>query len=154
MTQVLQGTLIAQGMKFAIVVSRFNEFVSNRLLAGAVDTLVRHEADEKNIHVVWVPGSFELPYVAKKLADKKIYDAILCLGAVIKGETPHNEYIASEVAKGIAHSAMESGQPIIFGVLTTDNLEQAIERAGAKTGNKGSEAARAAIEMANLFKTI
>lgn len=154
MSKVIQGKLVARGKKFAVVVSRFNEFISNRLLKGAVDILVRHEAEEKDIEVVWVPGSFEIPLVAKRLAESKKYNAIICLGVVIQGDTPHNEYIAAEVAKGIALSAMESGLPVIFGVLTTDTLEQAIERAGAKNGNKGSQAAEAAIEMANLFQQI
>lgn len=154
MTKVVSGKLVARGMKFGIVVSRFNEFISSRLLKGAVDSLVRHEAEHDDIDVYWVPGSFELPYVAKKLAGKKIYNAIICLGAVIQGDTPHNEYIASEVAKGIAHSSLETGVPIIFGLLTTDNLEQAIERAGAKMGNKGSQAAESAIEIANLYQQI
>lgn len=154
MSKVIQGKMVARGKKFAIVVARFNEFVSNRLLKGAVDILVRHEADEKDIEVCWVPGSFEIPIVARRLADTKKFNAVICLGVVIQGDTPHNEYIAAEVAKGIAQASLESGLPIIFGILTTDNLVQAIERAGAKNGNKGSQAAEAAIEMANLFQQI
>ncbi|MFH1379436.1 MAG: 6,7-dimethyl-8-ribityllumazine synthase [bacterium] len=154
MSKVVKGKLAGRGLKFAVVVSRFNEFVSNRLLKGAVDTLERHETENKDIDVVWVPGSFELPFIAKRLAETKKYNAIICLGAVIQGDTPHNEYIASEVAKGIAHTAFETGIPVIFGVLTTDNLEQAVERAGAKSGNKGSQAAESAIEMANIVQQI
>ncbi len=154
MTTVIQGKLVARGMKFAVIVSRFNEFISNRLLKGAIDTLLRHEAEEKDIDVCRVPGSFELPLTAKKFAGKKKYNAVICLGAVIQGDTPHNEYIAAEAAKGIAQASLESGVPVIFGVLTTDTLEQAIERAGAKSGNKGSQAAESAIEMAHLFQQI
>lgn len=151
MGKVYEGKLIATGKKFGIVVSRFNEFLTKKLLEGAQDTLIRHGADEKDIDVVWVPGSFEISYAASRLAKGKKYDAIICLGAVIKGDTPHNEYIASEAAKGIAQTGLSSGIPTIFGVLTTDTLEQAIERSGTKSGNKGADAAISEIEMANLF---
>lgn len=151
MTKILAGKLNAKGLKFGIVVSRFNEFISQKLLDGALDALIRHQADEEKIEVVWVPGSFEIPYAASKMAQSKKYDAIICLGAIIRGETPHFDYIASEVAKGIAQTALATGVPTIFGVITTDNLEQAIERAGTKAGNKGAEAAISAIEMVNLF---
>lgn len=149
--KVYEGNFLGKDKKFMILVSRFNEFISKRLLEGCVDMLKRHEVDEKNIDVAWVPGSFELPYVAKKIAKDKKYDAIICLGAVIKGGTPHNEYIASEVTKGIASVSMETGVPVVFGVLTPDNLEQAIERAGAKEGNKGAQAGLTALEMVNLY---
>jgi 6,7-dimethyl-8-ribityllumazine synthase len=151
MTKVLSGKMDATGRKFGIVVSRFNEFITGKLLEGAVDSLVRHNADEKNISVAWVPGSFEIPAVAQKLAESKKYDAVICLGCVIKGDTPHFDYIAAEVSKGVAHIGMKSGIPVIFGVLTTDNLEQSIERAGSKSGNKGAQAAESAIEMVNLY---
>jgi 6,7-dimethyl-8-ribityllumazine synthase len=151
MAKILAGKLNAKGLKLGIVVSRFNEFISKKLLDGAMDALIRHQADEDKIEVVWVPGSFEIPLAARKMAQTKKYDAVICLGAIIRGDTPHFDYIASEVTKGIAQTAMETGIPTIFGVLTTDNLEQAIERAGTKAGNKGAEAANSAIEMANLF---
>jgi 6,7-dimethyl-8-ribityllumazine synthase len=154
MERIFEGRLIASGKKFGIVVSRYNDFITNKLLEGCIDTLKRHDAEEKNIAVCKVPGSFEIPYAALKLAKSKKYDAVICLGAVIKGDTPHNEYIASETAKGIAMVGMETGIPVIFGVITTDNLEQALERAGTKSGNKGAEAALSAIEMANLFESI
>ena len=150
MGKVIEGKIVAKGLKFAIVVSRFNEFITSKLLSGCVDSLKRHDADEKNIDIVWVPGSFEIPFFANKLASSKKYDAVICLGAVIKGDTPHYDYIASEVTKGIASTGLATGIPVIFGVLTTDNLEQAIERAGTKSGNKGAEAATMAMEMANL----
>ncbi|HAM39279.1 MAG: 6,7-dimethyl-8-ribityllumazine synthase [Elusimicrobia bacterium RIFOXYC2_FULL_34_12] len=150
MGKVIEGKIVAKGLKFAIVVSRFNEFITSKLLSGCVDSLKRHDADEKNIDIVWVPGSFEIPFFANKLASSKKYDAVICLGAVIKGDTPHYDYIASEVTKGIASTGLSTGIPVIFGVLTTDNLEQAIERAGTKSGNKGAEAATMAMEMANL----
>jgi len=149
-----EGKLDAKGLKFGIVISRFNEFISTKLLSGCLDGLNRHGADEKNIEVVWSPGAFELPVLAKKLAVAGKYNAVICLGAVIRGGTPHFDYIAAEVAKGIAHVGLETGIPVIFGVLTTDNLEQAIERAGSKGGNKGFDAALSAIEMANLLKSI
>ena len=149
-----EGKLDAKGMKFGIVISRFNEFISGKLLSGCIDGLNRHGADEKNIAVVWSPGSFEIPLLAKKMAASKKYDAVICLGAVIRGATPHFDYVAAEVSKGVAHVGLETGLPVIFGILTTDNLEQAIERAGTKGGNKGFDAALAAIEMANLLKEI
>jgi 6,7-dimethyl-8-ribityllumazine synthase len=147
-----EGKLEAKGFRFAIVVSRFNSFVSGRLLEGALDALKRHGSDDKMIDVYMVPGSFEIPLVAKRLAKRKDVDAIICLGAVIKGGTPHFHYVASEVAKGIAMVSLESEKPISFGILTTENIEQAIERAGAKAGNKGFDAAMTAIEMVNLLK--
>lgn len=152
--KVIEGKLEAKGLRFALVVSRFNDFVSQRLLDGALDALNRCGALEKDITIYRVPGSFEIPSVAKKLAKSGDFDAIVCLGAVIRGATPHFEYVSSEVAKGVASVALESGLPVIFGVITADNLEQAIDRAGAKSGNKGFEAAVAAIEMANLYKQI
>ena len=130
MANVLKGKLIAKGRKFGIVVSRFNEFITSKLLDGAIDALERHDADGKAIDVVWVPGSFEVPYAAKKMASGKKYDAVICLGAVIRGETPHFDYISSQVAKGISQASLETGVPVIFGIITADNLEQAIERAG------------------------
>jgi len=154
MTKVLSGKMDATGKKFGIVVSRFNEFITSKLLDGAIDSLVRHNADEKNISVAWVPGSFEIPSVALKLAESKKFDAVICLGCVIKGDTPHFDYIAAEVSKGIAHVGMKTGIPVIFGVLTTDNIEQSIERAGTKSGNKGSDAAESAIELINLYGQI
>ncbi len=152
--KVYQGKLISKGKKYAIVVSRFNEFITSRLLNGAVDALSRHGVEDNEIEVVWVPGSFEIPYAASRLARSKSYDAVICLGAIIRGATPHFEYIASEVSKGISQTALSTGVPIIFGVITTDTIEQAVERAGTKAGNKGSEAALAAIEMINLYKQI
>lgn len=152
MPKVIEGKINAQGLKFGIVVSRFNDFISDRLLAGALDALLRNGAAEKDIEVIKVPGAFEIPQVARKLALAKIYDALICLGAVIRGATPHFDYIAAEVSKGIAMIGLESEIPISFGVLTTDNLEQAIERAGTKAGNKGWDAALAAIEMVNLYR--
>ncbi|GAV23714.1 6,7-dimethyl-8-ribityllumazine synthase [Carboxydothermus pertinax] len=151
--QVLEGKLIGKGLKVGIIVSRFNEFITQKLLAGALDCLTRHEVESNNIDVIWVPGAFEIPLAAKKAVFKD-YDAVICLGAVIRGATPHFDYVAAEVTKGIAAVGLESGKPVIFGVLTTDTIEQAIERAGTKAGNKGWEAALAAIEMANLFKKI
>ena len=151
MTQVVQGHLKAEGKRFGIVASRFNEFITNRLLEGALDCLFRHGAREEDVRVVWVPGSFEIPVTAKKLAESGRYDALICLGAVIRGDTPHFEYIAAEVAKGTAQVALSIGCPVSFGVLTTDTVEQAIERAGTKAGNKGWYAALSAIEMADLF---
>lgn len=154
MAKTFEGSLIGKGKKFAIAVSRFNEFISKRLLEGAVDALIRHGVEEENIAVVWVPGSFEIPPVAQKLAASKKYNAVICLGAIIRGDTPHFEYIASEAAKGIAKAGMKTGIPVIFGIITADTLEQAIERAGTKSGNKGAVAAASAIEMANLFEKI
>lgn len=154
MVKTVEGQLIAKGKKFAIVVSRFNDFISKRLLEGALDTLTRHGAKENEIEAVWVPGAFEIPVVANKIARSKKFDAVLCLGAVIKGSTPHFEYVSSEAAKGVAKVSMDTGIPVIFGVITAENLEQAIERAGTKDGNKGRDAALSAIEMANLLESI
>lgn len=149
-----EGKLISEGLKFAIVVGRFNEFIGSKLLSGAIDGLKRHGTKEEDIEIIWVPGAFEIPLVAKKLAKTNKYDAVICLGAVIRGSTPHFEYVSSEVSKGIANTSLDTEIPIIFGVLTTDNIEQAIERAGTKSGNKGYDAAITAIEMANLLKEI
>ncbi len=145
-----EGKLIARDYRFAIVVSRFNEFISGHLLSGALDCLKRHEADEDKIEIIWVPGSFEIPLAALKAAKSGRYDAVICLGAVIRGSTPHFDYVASEVSKGIASVGLETNTPVIFGVITTDTLEQAIERSGSKAGNKGWQAAASAIEMADL----
>jgi len=152
--KTIEGKLDGKGLRFGIVIARFNEFISAKLLSGCLDGLNRHGTDEKNIDIVWSPGAFEMPLLAKKLALSKKYDAVICLGAVIRGATPHFDYVAAEVAKGIAHVGIEAGLPVIFGVLTTDNIEQAIERAGTKGGNKGFDAALAAIEMAHLMKEI
>lgn len=154
MAQILEGALAAKGFTFGIVVSRFNEFISARLLEGALDALRRHGAEEARISVVRVPGSFEIPLTAKRLAASGRYDAVICLGAVIRGATPHFDYIAAEVSKGVAAAALETGIPIAFGVLTTDSIEQAVERAGTKGGNKGFDAACSAIEMVNLFREL
>jgi len=154
MAKEVKGDLVAKGKKFGIVVSRFNEFISSRLLDGSLDTLKRHGADPKTIDVVWVPGSYEVPLVAQKMAKGKRYDALLCLGAVIRGSTPHFDYISSEVAKGVAKISLDSGVPCAFGIITADTLEQAIERAGSKDGNKGRDAALTAIEMANLLEEL
>jgi 6,7-dimethyl-8-ribityllumazine synthase len=149
------GHLVADGLHFAVVVSRFNELITTRLLAGAEDALTRHGCDlDSQVDVAYVPGTFEMPMVARKLAESGKYDAVICLGAVIRGATPHFEYVANEVSKGIAATALQTGVPCLFGVLTTDSIEQAIERAGAKSGNKGWDAAVAAIEMANLIKAL
>ncbi len=148
--KTFEGKLIAREYRFAIIISRFNEFISGHLLSGALDCLKRHEAKDDLIDIIWVPGSFEIPLAAKRAAQSKRYDAVICLGAVIRGATPHFEYIASEVAKGVAHVGLETGIPVIFGVITSDTLEQAIERAGSKAGNKGWQAAASAIEMADL----
>jgi len=152
MPKFIEGNLDAKGLKFGIVVSRFNSFISERLLEGAIDALIRHGAKETDIDVARVPGSFEIPLVAQKMAANGKYDALVCVGAVIRGATPHFEYVSSEVAKGIAQVSLKSGMPIAFGVLTTDSIEQAVERAGAKAGNKGFEAAITAIETVNLCK--
>lgn len=154
MVKTVEGQLIAKGKKFAIVVSRFNDFISKRLLEGAVDTLMRHGVKDSEIVSVWVPGAFEMPIVANKLARSKKFDAVLCIGAVIRGSTPHFEYVAGETAKGVAKVSLDTGIPVIFGVITAENLEQAIERAGTKDGNKGRDAAISAIEMANLLENI
>jgi 6,7-dimethyl-8-ribityllumazine synthase len=150
----LEGELQAEGLKFAIIASRFNEFITGKLLDGAVDALIRHGASEKNIDIIKVPGSFEIPLVAKKVAGKKSYDAVICLGTIIRGATPHFDYVAAEAAKGIASASMDTGVPIAFGVLTTDTIEQAVERAGSKSGNKGWDAAMVAMEMAQLMKKL
>ncbi|SHH41189.1 6,7-dimethyl-8-ribityllumazine synthase [Caloranaerobacter azorensis DSM 13643] len=152
--KIYEGKLIAQGLKFGIIVSRFNEFISSKLLSGALDGLKRHGVNEEDIEVTWVPGSFEIPLIAKKMAKSKKYNAVICLGAVIRGATPHFDYVSSEVSKGIAKVSLDTEVPVIFGVLTTDTIEQAIERAGTKAGNKGYEAALTAIEMANLLKEL
>jgi 6,7-dimethyl-8-ribityllumazine synthase len=154
MPEVIEGKLEAKGLKFAIVVGRFNDFICDRLLGGALDALLRNGALDGDIKVVKVPGSWEIPLVAKKLAAQRVYDAIICLGAVIRGSTPHFEYVSAEVSKGIATVGLEYDVPITFGVLTTDNLEQAIERAGTKAGNKGFDVALAAVEMANLTREL
>ena len=151
---MLEGQLTAQGLRFAIVVSRFNSLVTQRLLEGALDALRRHGADENAITVVYVPGSFEIPLVAKRLAQSGAFDAVICLGCILRGDTPHFEYVANEAAKGIAQVALETGVPTIFGVVTADTLEQALERAGAKAGNRGFEAAMTAMEMANLMRQL
>lgn len=152
--RIIEGNLDATGLKFGIVIARFNEFISGKLLAGCLDGLKRHGAIEENLEIAWSPGSFEIPLLAKKMANTGKYDAIICLGAVIRGATPHFDYVSAEVSKGVAHVGLDSGVPVIFGVLTTDNIEQAIERAGTKSGNKGFDAAMAAIEMANVLKKI
>ncbi|MFZ0389564.1 MAG: 6,7-dimethyl-8-ribityllumazine synthase [Calditrichia bacterium] len=152
MPEHFHGILSAEGYRFGIVVSRFNELISNKLLEGALDCLSRHKAADNQIKIYWAPGSFEIPLIADKMAQQKKFDAIICLGAVIRGATPHFDYVAAEVAKGVAAAAMKNGIPIIFGIITSDNIEQAIERAGTKAGNKGWDAALAAIEMADLLK--
>ena len=154
MPEIIEGNLQAKGFRFGLIVSRFNSFICDRLLEGAIDTLVRHGADEKQLTVVRVPGAFEIPLAAKKMATSDKYDALICLGAVIRGGTPHFEYVSSEVTKGVASVSLDSGLPVAFGVLTTDSVEQAIERAGTKAGNKGVEAAMSAIEMVNLMGAI
>ena len=152
--KTIEGQLSASGKRFALVASRFNEFITNRLLSGAIDCLRRHGATDEDLTVTWVPGAFEIPLVAKQLANSRRYDAVICLGAVIRGSTPHFEYVSAEVAKGIAHVSLETEIPVIFGVLTTDSIEQAIERAGTKAGNKGWEAALTAVEMSSLLPQI
>ncbi|OHE57563.1 MAG: 6,7-dimethyl-8-ribityllumazine synthase [Thermodesulfovibrio sp. RBG_19FT_COMBO_42_12] len=152
--KIIEGKLEAKGLKFCIVISRFNDFITSKLLDGAKDALLRHGANEDEIDVIRVPGSFEIPMVAKKIALKGTYNAIICLGTVIRGATPHFEYVASEVSKGIASASMETGLPIAFGIITSDTIEQAIERAGTKSGNKGWDAAITAIEMAQLLKKL
>ncbi|MDD5557686.1 MAG: 6,7-dimethyl-8-ribityllumazine synthase [bacterium] len=154
MAATFQGGMVSSGKRYAIVVSRFNEFITSKLLDGAVDTLRRHGVEEDEISVVWVPGSFEIPYAAHRIARKGAHQAVICLGAVIRGATPHFELIGSEVAKGVAQAALATGVPVIYGVITPDTIEQAIERAGTKAGNKGKEAAEAAIEMANLYEAM
>lgn len=154
MPKIIQGDLSAKGLKFAIVAARFNDFITSRLLDGALDGLQRHGAADGDIDVLKVPGAYEIPLAAKALAESKKYNAVICLGAVIRGATPHFEYVSAEVSKGIAAASMETGLPIIFGVLTTDTIEQAIERAGTKSGNKGWDSALSAIEMANVMRQI
>lgn len=152
--KTFEGKLVSEDIKVGIVVARFNEFITSKLLSGALDTLTRHEVKEENIQVAWVPGAFEIPLIASKMAESGKYDAVICLGAVIRGSTSHYDYVCSEVSKGIASVALKSGIPVMFGVLTTENIEQAIERAGSKAGNKGSECAQGAIEMVNLIREI
>jgi len=154
MGKTYEGKLVAKDCKFAIIVSRFNDFIVGKLMEGAMDALLRHGADDKNVDIIRVPGAFEIPLVAKKLAGSGKYHAVICLGAVIRGATPHFEYVAAEVSKGIAQVNLETEIPVTFGVLTTDNIEQAIERAGSKSGNKGWDAAISAIEMVNLIREI
>ncbi|HEX9592028.1 MAG TPA: 6,7-dimethyl-8-ribityllumazine synthase [bacterium] len=154
MPNILAGQVIAAGIRVAIVAARFNEFITSKLVAGAVDTLVRHGADDQAIDIAWVPGAFEIPLLAQRLAASGKYDAVICLGAVIRGATPHFDYVAGEVAKGVGQVGLAAGLPVIFGVLTTDTIEQAIERAGSKAGNKGCDAAMAAMEMVSLLKAL
>ena len=154
MVNVYEGKLTVAEGRYGIVIGRFNEFIGSKLLEGAIDALKRHGLSEESIDVAWVPGAFEIPFIAKKMSDSKKYDAIITLGAVIRGNTPHFDYVASEVSKGVAQVGLNSSIPVIFGVLTVDSIEQAIERAGTKSGNKGSEAAKTAIEMVNLISAI
>lgn len=154
MTKVIEGQLVAKGKKFSIVASRFNDFITKQLIDGCVDALVRHGVKDEEIEIAWVPGAFEIPTVAMRLATDKSTDAVICLGTVIRGATPHFDYIASEVAKGIAHVSLKTGKPTIFGIITADTIEQAIERAGTKDGNKGRDAALNAIEMVNLIEKL
>ncbi|KKB34665.1 6,7-dimethyl-8-ribityllumazine synthase [Bacillus thermotolerans] len=154
MSRTFEGNLIGTGLKIGIVVARFNEFINSKLLSGAEDTLRRHGVEEENVEVAWVPGAFEIPLIAKKMANSGKYDAVITLGTVIRGATAHFDYVSSEATKGVAQASMEAGIPVVFGVLTTDTIEQAIERAGTKAGNKGAEAAVTAIEMANLIRAI
>lgn len=150
--KTLEGKLTAKNMKIAIVVARFNEFITSKLLSGCIDCLIRHEAADEDLTVTWVPGAFEIPMAAKKLAESGKYDAVICLGAVIRGATPHFDYVCAEASKGIAQVSMQTGVPVAFGVLTTENIQQAVERAGTKAGNKGVDCAMTAMEMVNLFK--
>lgn len=150
--KTLEGNLTAKNMKIAIVVARFNEFITSKLLSGCIDCLIRHEAADEDLTVAWVPGAFEIPMAAKKLAESGKYDAVICLGAVIRGATPHFDYVCAEASKGIAQVSMQTGVPVAFGVLTTENIQQAVERAGTKAGNKGVDCAMTAMEMVNLFK--
>lgn len=154
MGQHYEGNLLGKGLKFGIVISRFNDFITSRLLEGAEDALLRHGAKSEDIEVAWCPGSFEIPLIAKKMAESGKYNAVLCLGAVIQGRTPHFQYVANEVTKGIAQTSLETGVPLAYGVITADTLEQAIERAGTKDGNMGFKAAMSAMEMANLIKAL
>lgn len=153
-SKIVKGSMVVKDKKFGIVVSRFNEFISSKLLEGAVDTLEKHGVKDSEITIVWVPGSFEIPMLAKKMAESGKYDAIICLGVIIRGETPHFDFVASEAAKGVAKVAMDSNMPCVFGILTTENLEQALDRAGVKNGNKGRETARSAIELIDLYSSI
>ena len=150
----LEGNLIAKGLKIGIVGARFNEFITSKLISGAMDALVRHDVKEEDVDVAWVPGAFEIPLVAKKMAESGKYDAVICLGAVIRGATSHYDLVCNEAAKGIAHVSLDTGVPVMFGIVTTDTIEQAIERAGTKAGNKGAECAQGAIEMVNLIRTL
>ena len=152
--RTLEGKVVASGIKIGIVAARFNEFITNKLVSGAIDGLVRHDVDENDIDVAWVPGAFEIPLIARKMADTGRYDAVICVGAVIRGSTSHYDYVCNEVSKGIASVSLKAGIPVMFGVLTTDTIEQAIERAGTKAGNKGYDCALSAIEMINLIKNI
>ncbi len=154
MVKVIEGKLLAKGQTFGLVASRFNDFMTKELVSGCIDTLVRHGAEEKDITVAWVPGAFEVPMVAQKMAKTKSFDALICLGTVIRGATPHFDYIAAEAAKGVAKVSLDSGVPCIFGIITADSIEQAVERAGSKDGNKGRDAALSAIEMINLSAQI
>lgn len=154
MPKILEAKLLAKGKRFALVVSRFNDFITDRLLSGAVDALVRSGAEEADVKIVKVPGALEIPLIAKKMAEKGLYSAVICLGAVIRGATPHFDYVSAEVTRGVARVCLESGIPVVFGVVTVDTIEQAIERAGLKAGNKGWSAAITAVEMANLIETI
>ena len=154
MENIYQGNLAATNLKVAVVVARFNEFITSKLLGGAKDALIRHGAQEADIHTIWVPGAFEIPLIAQKAAQSGKYDAIICLGTVIRGSTPHFDYVCAEVSKGVAQTSLKFNIPVAFGVLTTENIEQAIERAGTKAGNKGFDAAITAIEMANLMRVI
>lgn len=154
MANIIEGNITAEGLRFAIVASRFNEFITSKLLEGALDMLRRHGAAEDSVDVAWVPGAFEIPLAAKKLAASGKYDAVICVGAVIRGATSHYDYVCNEVSKGVAQAGLSTGVPVIFGVVTTENIEQAVERAGTKAGNKGADGAMAAMEMANLLKKI
>ncbi len=154
MVKTMEGNLISKGKKFGIIASRFNDFITKELVSGCLDTLTRHGANNEDLSITWVPGAFEVPLLAQRLAKSKSYDALICLGTVIRGSTPHFEYIASEVAKGIAKVSLDTGLPVIFGIITADTIEQAVERAGTKEGNKGRDAALSAIEMANLLDKI
>ncbi len=151
MAKIIEGNLIAKGKKFGIIASRFNDFITKELVSGCMDTLLRHGVEDKDLLVIWAPGAFEIPLVAQRLAKSKSYDALICLGTIIRGSTPHFDYIASEAAKGIARVSQDTGMPVIFGIITADTIEQAVERAGTKEGNKGRDAALSAIEMANLL---
>ncbi|KJS15609.1 MAG: 6,7-dimethyl-8-ribityllumazine synthase [Peptococcaceae bacterium BRH_c4b] len=154
MAKVFEGHLVGQGLRFGLVVGRFNEFITNKLLSGALDALKRHGVDDQDVEIAWVPGAFEIPMVARRMISLQRFDAVICLGAVIRGATPHFDYVAAEVSKGVAKIGLDAGVPAIFGVITADTIEQAIERAGTKAGNKGWDAAVVAIEMANLNRAI